>query len=786
MRRADLNALTITGANAKDRQCADGERLSIGGEAADIPLSGDRSRNEYAYIECRDGHPWLLPGVPTITVLLNERRLTDPSPLRDGDQVRIGAVSLACLFTGQTLQLQQSTGDPSVFATAPAAPTVRRGGRRLLRLGVLAMFAVLLLVAAFVFTATPVSVTITPEPEHLKLSGTLPVLKLQDRYLVYPGAYEISASKPGYQPLNRAADIRRGPHQELAFGMVKLPGRISLVSAPVAGAAVSVNGRRVGITPIRDLELPAGTHQIQVTAVRYQPVELDLDVEGMGRSQEVEVTLQPDWAPVSFASSPSGASLWIDNEEVGTTPATVDLLSGEHTVELRLDEHDPFRSQFTVVAGETMVLQPFMLTPSAGLLAINSEPVGASVTMDGHYYGVTPLELTLTPVKQHHIVLSRAGRKTVTKTVSLQAAASESLNVTLPAEYGALFIVSDLADARLYVDGKDHGEGARRLQLTTEPHHLEFKKPGYESYRVTVTPRAEVSKEVTVKLNKSTANPRRSTTATTVTTGEGQVLRLIGPGRFTMGASRREQGRRANEQLHQVELTRAFYLGVNEVTNGQFRRFNAEHSSGSAYGRSLDDDRQPVVGIRWEEAAAYLNWLSEKDGLTPAYVKQGEKLVAVRPPTNGYRLPTEAEWEYAARYAERSRANKYGWGDSYPPSGSAGNFADRAATGLLANTLSSYNDQFAVSAPVGSFSPNPLGIHDTGGNVAEWTHDFYDAHVSGARAVRDPLGPESGRHHVVRGAGWRHSTISELRLTFRDYSDKARQDLGFRIARYAK
>ena len=112
------------------------------------------------------------------------------------------------------------------------------------------------------------------------------------------------------------------------------------------------------------------------------------------------------------------------------------------------------------------------------------------------------------------------------------------------------------------------------------------------------------------------------------------------------------------------------------------------------------------------------------------------------------------------------------------------NHADLSAEGNLEATLPSYQDGFPATAPVDSFGANAVGLQNMGGNVAEWTHDFYATVPSGsATLVQDPLGPESGDYHVIRGSSWMHSDISELRLTFRDYSDVQRADVGFRIAR---
>jgi formylglycine-generating enzyme required for sulfatase activity len=268
---------------------------------------------------------------------------------------------------------------------------------------------------------------------------------------------------------------------------------------------------------------------------------------------------------------------------------------------------------------------------------------------------------------------------------------------------------------------------------------------------------------------------------------QGHKMVRIDDGRFRMGASRREPGRRANETWHDVELTRPFYISTTEVTNAEFRRFRKDHSSGTVGSRSLDVDSHPVVRVTWEEAARYCNWLSGQAGLPPAYQLVGGKMMGVRPMTTGYRMPTEAEWARAARFPGGSNGLKYPWGSKLPVPADAGNFADESAKGLLSGTLSGYNDSYAGTAPVGSFPPNPLGLLDLGGNVAEWVHDIYTIHGPGSgKPDRDPLGPEEGDLHVIRGAGWMDGSPSELRLSYRDYAREGRPDVGFRIARYAR
>ena len=153
--------------------------------------------------------------------------------------------------------------------------------------------------------------------------------------------------------------------------------------------------------------------------------------------------------------------------------------------------------------------------------------------------------------------------------------------------------------------------------------------------------------------------------------------------------------------------------------------------------------------------------------------------------TNGYRLPTEAEWEWVSRYNGGAGEQRYPWGDSMPPIEESGNYADESTESLLTNVLGDYWDGYPVTAPSGRFYSNMIGIYDLGGNVAEWVSDYYAVPTRQLRVVeRDPLGPIEGTARVIKGSSWRDSSLTKLRFAYRDYGTQGRLDVGFRIARY--
>jgi formylglycine-generating enzyme required for sulfatase activity len=443
-----------------------------------------------------------------------------------------------------------------------------------------------------------------------------------------------------------------------------------------------------------------------------------------------------------------------------------------------------------------------------GRLAVRSSPSGANVTIGGAYRGRTPLEIEVRPDLSQAIGVQREGYEPAQREVSVASGERVVAEFALTPILGEVTVRATPADAQVYVDGAARGIVGQTLQLPATAHVLEVRKPGYVTHRATVTPRPGLPQYLEVTLREavggattetaagvadaaggagtaSTAGSAPASLASSIRTKAGQDLKLVPAGEFTLGSPRREAGRRANESQRAVKLERRFYLALHEVTNAEFKQFRPAHRSGFVMQQTLDLDRQPVANVTWQDAVAYCNWLSTQDGLPAAYTEQGGRLVPVVPVNTGYRLPTEAEWEYAAR-SSGGGLRKYPWGDALPVPPGAGNFADLKAQPLVPQVLTDYDDGYAASAPVGSFTANPLGFFDLGGNVAEWTHDLYTVQPASGTVTVDPSATGAGAVHVIRGSSWKQSGVTELRLAFRDYGDGRRNDLGFRIARYAQ
>jgi formylglycine-generating enzyme required for sulfatase activity len=295
---------------------------------------------------------------------------------------------------------------------------------------------------------------------------------------------------------------------------------------------------------------------------------------------------------------------------------------------------------------------------------------------------------------------------------------------------GLWFLMSSPTDEAL---SDAHSPGSSSASAKNQPAPVE--KPDVPP-AATTTPAGKQTK------NKQ-SSPSTGVAGTDFTNSIGMRLKLIAAGTFMMGSPPSEPDRADNETQHRVRISKPFYLGVYEVTQGQYEKLMEANPS------NFKGDNNPVEQVSWEDAALFCRELSARP----------EEQAAGRV----YRLPTEAEWEYACR---AGTTTAYSFGD------------DRSQLRNFA--------WYEVNAerrhhPVGQKKPNPWGLYDMHGNVWEWCQDWYGDYPSGS--TTDPTGAASGSNRVYRGGGWGYGAgYCRSAHRYRLYPSYRVSNFGFRVA----
>jgi formylglycine-generating enzyme required for sulfatase activity len=249
----------------------------------------------------------------------------------------------------------------------------------------------------------------------------------------------------------------------------------------------------------------------------------------------------------------------------------------------------------------------------------------------------------------------------------------------------------------------------------------------------------------------------------------GMRLVRIPAGTFEMGSPASEKDRGDDEKQHTVEIIRAFYLGVHEVTQKQYRRVmstNPSYFSADGVGKDevkgMNTDDFPVENVSWEDAVEFC----EKLSALPAERRAGRT----------YRLPTEAEWEYACREGAGSSYQVFHFGNSL--SSTQANFDGNFPYGGAGK-----GDYLKRTCKVGSYAANAFGLYDMHGNVWEWCADWYAKNYYSWGRRRDPQGPDSGSGRVIRGGSWSsYGRYCRSAYCYNDEPALRALDLGFRVA----
>lgn len=404
---------------------------------------------------------------------------------------------------------------------------------------------------------------------------------------------------------------------------------------------------------------------------------------------------------------------------------------------------------------------------------IDSIPTRASVFFNSKYLGITPLSLEnadeydaftikKTGFEDQKIFMSESSSLIENNRISIELVQSKSEVYFRTEPSSEIFINNELI-----------GKTPQRIYLPVGKHQVSLKRVGYAQ----VDKEISIYKNTNIEINEKllTLNEHlMSSSPLKYKNNYGMVFKLFYPGKVTIGSKSTEKRRNRNEIIRHVNLNRPFYVSTKLINESQYAEINSLQNQSSVL---------PKNDISWIDAAKTANKLSQNEGFSNFYVFENNKFIGINKKSLGYRLITEAEWEYVNLINDKRTI--YPWGNSEIIPEGVGNLAGEEVINIFSLFIENYSDGYEKRSNSDAFLPNSNDIYDIVGNLSEWVHDFYsEDFLLEGKSFDDYLGPRYSSSHVVKGSNYTSSKLKELGVSFRSSQIEASNLIGFRLARY--
>ena len=491
-----------------------------------------------------------------------------------------------------------------------------------------------------------------------------------------------------------------------AFGLIKV------TTEPENGATVFVDNKKVGVTPFTTDRLNVGEHQILVLKEMYHPQQLTVNVSE-SQTSDAHIVMRPNFATVNVSTT-DDAEIFIDGENKGKGQWNGRLFSGNHLFEARKSSHRTSSKTINLSLGTTKDIIIPEPEPIFASIEMNTVPQGTKIIIDNEVKGLSPCVINDVLIGEHIITAEKEGWSITEHRVSLKEGDILSFNDSLSSGR-EITITTNVQGDNIFIDGRFLGESPVKTNLTIGEHRVKAERNGMA-----------VEKQLIVKGNSDNIFNISFDMVINVKGVTFEMVRVDG-GKFKMGATpeQKKLAEKDESRAHNVTLD-DYYIGKYEVTQSLWNAVMDNNQS------AFKGSNRPVERVSWNDCQEFIRRLNELTG-------------------NNFRLPTEAEWEYAARGGKKSHGYKYSGSD---------NIDDVAW--YAGNSGNETHD-------VGQKNPNELGIYDMSGNVWEWCSDWYFNKYS-RRSQKNPAGPEKGNKKVFRGSCW-YNDAKSCRVSNRHSND---------------